>query len=130
MKDQNGKRIKDASFSNKAQNQSASASTSISLRQNSVPNSSNQALDLEAGKKFVWEYKGDAGWEPYSDSIQIELEAEFQGLSESQNKNGKRFLIIIGRWKYEIDLTKMIQENISHSNRRQRPIRRRVEQLI
>jgi WWE domain len=121
LKDQSGSFIMDATISKISKIERASASANF-------PNSSHQALDLEAGKTIVWEYEGNAGWEPYSVSNQIELEREFQNQSDSQNKvRNNKLQVTNGRWTYEIDLTEMIQKNISHSNRKQRLVRRRID---
>jgi WWE domain len=93
-------------------------------------------MDVECGEqdtRFIWEFEGNYGWEPFDEYNQSKLESAFQRFDDPLNSNCRDFHLSSGRWVYNIDFETMKQVNINHSRQRVRDIRRRevdVELLI
>ena len=93
----------------------------------SVFNLINSNRDI-ASNLFVWEYRDGSKWTLYSSKHQAELEARYQ---ELQSVTGRRVSltsivhITTEDWTYHVDVTNLIQTNVGHTNKKQRPVRRR-----
>ena len=86
-------------------------------------------VDLDIGDlkpNVVWEFQDDSGWTPFTDNHQAELEKAFQDFSASPTSGPTKIRISTTAWEYEVDVSAMIQENLSHQDRRKRPTRRIV----
>jgi hypothetical protein len=96
--------------------------TNTSLPKDSTfPCLSSQPLDLEGMVKK----KANKMWEFQMDDVEV----NFESPSERKKEIKKSFLIQSGKRTYEIDQTEMTQESVSHSQQRQRLIRRCVQDI-
>jgi hypothetical protein len=72
----------------------------------------------------IWEFQEDTDWKPFTDDHQVELEKAFQDLLSTPTSMVTKVRISTIAFEYEVDVSAMIQENISHQDRRKRAIRR------
>ena len=89
------------------------------------------APDIETGNsvEFIWEFSDNNNWTPYADHHQVVLQTAFQFYTDNNASSSSLVRITAGDWEYEIDLAAMVQTNIQHPNKRQRPIRRRLKNV-
>lgn len=76
------------------------------------------------GDQVVWEVNTDSGWQPYDTAQQMSLEQAYVGLSAQPST---KVVLYTTNWQYEVDVKAMTQTNISHKDRKQRPVRRQVK---
>ena len=95
----------------------------IALTQTNIEHKNRKQRTIRRNLEGIWEYCNDNNtWEAYDEHNQKLLEDTYQKLL--MPPPSPTVQIQTDQWRYEINLQTMMQTNIEHVSRKQRPIRR------
>lgn len=89
----------------------------------STSTSSSTSSSGTTSASFVWEFRDNAGWKPYTASQQNNIEKHYQDYTSKKTKKST-VKVDSDEWSYEVDVARMVQTNTQHPGHRQRPVRR------